>query len=501
LFKPSRRDFLKLAGLTSGAAAISHLAPRLLSTGLPNVIILVLDAMSARNLSIYGYKRDTTPNFERFAERAIIYHNHHAGGNFTSPGTATLLTGTYPWTNRAFNIGGLVERERVGHNIFTAFGDRYHRLAYSQNILPNYFFGQFEKDLDTVLPPSAFSVIGQVKGEKFAHDLAGGYRALDNFMFQDGVTPASLVFGLADRLLLRSRAARADESDYVRGMPRTGDQAIYFHLADVFNGLMATFEELVSPYLAYLHLWAPHEPYRATREFDSKFQDNFRPEKKPDHRLGDHTENSRVNGRRQNYDEYIANVDAEFGRLVDFMDAKGILDESYLVVTADHGQSFERGTEGHVTKLLYEPLTHIPLMISTPSRQARQDIYSLTNNVDLLPTLVNLTGGVVPDWTEGTMLPGLGGTYDPQRSTFTIEAKANPAYMPLTGATIAMVKGPHKMIHYIGYERQDSFELYDLENDREELIDLYVQQPALAKSLREELLEALNTSNAKYQRA
>jgi hypothetical protein len=124
---PSRRDFLKLAGLASGALALTGLAPAPLrgrqpGGAAPNVIILVLDAMSARNLSLYGYKRKTTPNFERFAERATVYHNHHSGGNYTSPGTATILTGTYPWTNRAFNIGGLIEREHADHNISRARG-------------------------------------------------------------------------------------------------------------------------------------------------------------------------------------------------------------------------------------------------------------------------------------------------------------------------------------------------------------------------------------------
>src|SRR5690349_20410751 len=111
----SRRDFLKLAGVASGATVLSHMAAGLFrrQSNLPKVIIFVFDAMSARDLSLYGYKRGTTPNFEKFAERSNVYHSHHAGGNFTSPGTASLLTGTYPWTHRAFDVGGLVERDRV----------------------------------------------------------------------------------------------------------------------------------------------------------------------------------------------------------------------------------------------------------------------------------------------------------------------------------------------------------------------------------------------------
>lgn len=501
--KFSRRDFLKIAGLASGALAVSQTVPYFLKgslSGQPNIIILVLDAMSARNLSLYGYKRKTTPNFNKFSERATIYHAHTAGGNFTTPGTASLLTGTYPWTNRAFNISGLIKRDIVSQNIFTALGSEYQRLAYSQNLLPNYFFGQFEQDIDILLRPGSFSLIDQVYGSSIPSDLATGTRALDSFLFQDGEIPASLVFGLADRLLLRSREARTTDADYPRGLPRAGDHPIFFRLRDVFNGVMSTLESLSLPYLAYLHLWAPHSPYKPTKEFDNKFVDNFRPEPKPDHRFSERTPNANLNGRRQNYDEYIANVDAEFGRLVDRLVSTGMLDQSYFVVTSDHGESFERGLDGHVTKLLYEPLTHIPLMISAPGQAAHQDIYTPTSAVDVLPTLLDFAGRDKPDWIEGELLPGFGGVENPQRSLFTLEAKTNTAFAPLTKATIAMRKGDYKMIYYTGFEAQDTFEFYDILNDPEELQDLYPSLPQAAKVMREELLDKLSDVNAPYKR-
>src|SRR5712691_5740932 len=111
-----RRDFLKLAAFFPPALALSNFfsaqdsAGRSPATNLPNVIVVLFDAMTARNLSVYGYHRETTPNFERFAERATVYHAHDSAGNFTIPGTSSLLTGMYPWTHRAINNGGLVDR-------------------------------------------------------------------------------------------------------------------------------------------------------------------------------------------------------------------------------------------------------------------------------------------------------------------------------------------------------------------------------------------------------
>src|SRR5574341_2088461 len=133
----NRRDFLKLTGLLP----LSFAAPRLLKTldrqsavqaKQKNVIVVIFDAFSAYDISVYGYSRQTTPNISRLAQRAIVYHNHFAAGNFTTPGTASLLTGVYPWTHRAFQLNGTVTEAFADKTIFRAFED-YYRIVYSHN--------------------------------------------------------------------------------------------------------------------------------------------------------------------------------------------------------------------------------------------------------------------------------------------------------------------------------------------------------------------------------
>ena len=173
----TRRDFLKVGSALSGAFAVSRLAPQLAashsgsSLSAPHILIFVFDAMSAKNLSVYGYRRKTTPNFERFARRATVYNQHYSAANFTTPGTASLLTGLYPWTHRAFNQSGLIARAVTDHNVFRALGKQYYRLAFAQNLWPNYFFGQFGTDIEKVLSPAAFSLVDQIVGDKLPRDL------------------------------------------------------------------------------------------------------------------------------------------------------------------------------------------------------------------------------------------------------------------------------------------------------------------------------------------
>ncbi len=502
----SRRDALKVGAALSGALAVSKLAPGLVSadsasasTG-PSIIVLVFDALSAENLSLYGYHRATSPNLEQFATRATVYNAHYSPGSFTTPGTASLLTGLYPWTHRAINESGLIARRMVEENLFRAIGPSYYRLAYSQNMWPNYFFGQFQADINRVLSPAAFSLVDQIVGDKFGPDLVDTHRAFDDFLFQDGTPPASLVFGLVERIQLRRAVARAPASDYPRGLPRTGNYPIYFRLKDVFDGLMSTIEGLKAPSIAYLHLWAPHAPYRASGKFDSAFADGWKPKEKPDHVLGDHIAPRNVNDRRQNYDEYVADIDSEVGRLIDFLDARHILERSYFVITADHGEFFERGVEGHITPLLYDPVVRVPLLISAPGQTARQDINIPTSSLDLVPTFVQLAGGTLPVWSEGQVLAGFGGSQDPERSIYMMDAKQNSAFAALTKASFALRKGQYKLICYRGYGQyggKDHFELFDMQGDPAEVNDLYSATSSTAKALQDELMAKVESVSSK----
>lgn len=131
---------------------------------------------------------------------------------------------------------------------------------------------------------------------------------------------------------------------------------------------MDTLDRLPKPFFSYIHLFSPHAPYRARRDFIGIFNESVTHIRKPDHVFTEGESYETIEQNRIWYEEYIANVDFEFGRLLDHLEKTGALENSYLLVTSDHGELLERGVKGHVTPLLYEPLVRIPLLISTPGR-------------------------------------------------------------------------------------------------------------------------------------
>ncbi len=501
-----RRSFLKLSLLLLLPGRVPRWEPRAVSDGArPNILILLFDAFSARHISLYGYPRQTTPNLARFAARATVYHAHYAGGNYTVPGTACLLTGTYPWSHRAFHIAGKVTDGMVRRSVFRVFSEQgYRAMGYTPNLLANVLLDQLLRDLGVHLDAGRFCVADErLGGRLFARDGSTAFRGLERSALDTKKIPGTplLPYLLAlRREAIGARLGTEYSALYPRGLPGY-ENWLRFTLEDGIDGIPAVISRAGQPFLAYFHLLPPHYPYRPRREFASLFDDGWKPVRKKLHFFSQGLSQKDLNRRRREYDQFIAHVDAEFGRLYDYLAEKGTLDNTYLIVTSDHGEMFERGIWKHDTPILYEPVIRIPLLISGPGQTHREDVYSPTSAVDLLPTLCQVVGQPIPEWCEGTVLPGFASqpASSSERSIWVVEAKQNAQHAPLTNATVALIKGRYKLVHYFGYAGyQDEYELYDLQSDPEELRNLYSAQTAVAAELRAELLDKLRQVNQPY---
>jgi arylsulfatase A-like enzyme len=461
--------------------------------------------MSAKNLSLYGYQRETTPNLARLAARSTVYHSHYSTSNFTSPGTATTLTGMYPWKHRAFNQGGMVKRNLVDQNIFNFLGAGYHRTAFSQNLWADILLEQFYKDIDTHLAPTSFSVSrDSLLMDESQNGLA--WHTFPDFLLSLNL-PASLVGGYlnAYKSLGKMTYYRYGFPDYPKGIPNMLPFAnVAFRNEDVFAGVTSEISALQqgpNPYFAYFHFFSPHEPYKVNKDYLKLFHDDYKPVHKPIRVLGGGLSDAILLEKRLQYDQLTANVDDEFGQLLDFLENRGVLQDSYLVITSDHGQLFERGEHGHSTPLLYEPVIQIPLIIYAPGQTMPRDVYAPTSNIDLVPTLLSLAGKEIPVPLDGKVLPGFGGLPEQDRSIYSMVSYENSAFFPLTKATIAMRKGDYKLIHYLGYPKHDDlYELYNIQDDPEELKNLVKSDSATLSHMKEEMLAALDAANKPYRK-
>jgi arylsulfatase A-like enzyme len=208
---------------------------------------------------------------------------------------------------------------------------------------------------------------------------------------------------------------------------------------------------------------------------------------------------------RRFYDEFILYADHEFDRLFGALEEAGILDNTWIIFTSDHGELLERGKKEHMLELLYMPLVQIPLIVFAPGQTRRQDIYTPTSAADILPSLLGLTGKSVPPWIEGEALPTFRpDVRSPDRSIFALDAREVYSEDPLDRYTAMILKEGYKLHYYHGYPEMAGldrvYELFNVAEDPEEMVDLSGKEPEIAMALLAEVQAKVQEADAPYQR-
>jgi arylsulfatase A-like enzyme len=507
----SRRDFLKLAGAYSiGAFTPQFLVKPGLGTNdsnQKNILIIVFDALSSHHISLYGYERATMPNLSRLADKAIVYHNHYSPGNFTTPGTASLLTGTLPWTHRATMHNDTVVDEFVKKNIFSIF-EQYHRLAYTHNPLANTILQQFFGDIDNFIDREELllvheSVLEQIL--KADNDIAE-VSLLRSIKQKNEIGYSYSLFIARIYEVWKKNKIRELESimkHFPGGIPEA-EYEEYFTLEEGIDFVNEILFDVSKPFLGYFHFFPPHHPYRTRKEFYGKFfQDDYHLPRKLNNPLSDTQSYKTLLNKCQKYDEFICYVDSEFSRFYELLEQQGLLDKTLLVLTSDHGELFERGTLGHTTRLLYQPVIKIPLIMWDPEINTRIDIHNNTSSIDVLPTLLFKTDQTIPNWLEGNILPpfvDLPSTKE--RNIYSFETRKETKGKLIDKATATLIRGEYKIIYYFGYEELDPpgelIELYNIKSDPEEMKDISKDHHILAVEMVDLLKSKLEEINLPY---
>ena len=503
----SRRDFLKLA--SAAPLAFSRPVFEMAAAGSgqvkpDNILIMVFDTFSANHLSFLGYPRETTPNLTRLLDRAIVFHDHYSAGVWTIPGTASLLTGTYPWTNRAFNLGAnILEPYGVGkQNIFGEM-EAYHRFAFTHNPLAQSLLKNMFNSIDAYTPRHELYLETDFMSLLFDNDYDTASLSGVQILKKQERGYANSLFLSELRAVITRKQWEIYNDQFPLGIPNI-ERDKHFLLEDAIDWLQKGLETYPQPFLGYVHVLPPHDPYLPRREFIDVFkEDGWIPKEKPGHLFKNGYNQEELNRQRILYDEFILYIDAEFQRLYEFMENMNLLENTWVIVTSDHGELFERRIWGHFEPVLFQGVTKVPLVIFPPGQTARRDIHTQTSAVDLLPTLAHLAGKAKPAWSEGRRLPIFPGEQaEGNRMLFAVESKDTPQQDKMLAGTAMILKDGMKLIKYFGHEilpeGEPMFEMFDLANDPEELRNLYEDQDRTSNLLRRELEAEIEKADKPY---
>jgi len=272
--------------------------------------------------------------------------------------------------------------------------------------------------------------------------------------------------------------------------------------AEAVFGLARSLAErgkIAQPLFVWTHILPPHDPYWPPALYRRRFLSTENPRSSVDpSNMDTHKLSVGVSAveHRARYDEMVLYADQTVGDFLDWLDRTGRLDRSIVIVSADHGESFEHNWFGHTGPHLYNGLIHIPLLIHLPGQKKGVRVTYRAQQADLLPTILDLVGGSVPARTEGVSLkPVLQGKPLPERYVFSMNFETNRFCDSITRGTVAVMDDEFKYVDYLDGHQEA---LYRYKSDHFEDHNLIGSEPEVAKRMRDTLSERLNEVNRQF---
>jgi arylsulfatase A-like enzyme len=431
----------------------------------PNVLLIVLDTVRADHLSAYGYGRATTPVLEQLAKRAIRFDEARATAPWTLASHASMFTGELPHKLAAEWQTPLT----TGHATLAEYlGSRGYATA---GFVANTQYCSYDTRLDR----------GFTHYEDYVIDLEH-LRPFRTALLVDRA------WGCASELGAWISRSRLQPILHWLLTPDRKDAAA---INGEFLHWLSQRQEPRRPFFAFLNYFDAHAPYLPPEGTGFRFGPG--PRTLADFyvlvELWKSLDKLRLRPQylelvRDSYDNCLAYLDAQVGKLLGVLQESRVLDRTLLIVTSDHGEELgEHGLFEH-GESLYRPEIRVPLLFVLPSGSRRSAIVRETVSLrDLPATIVELTGLAAGSPFPGSSLarswldPAAGSPTSPRGAESAISElsrpnPANPSHgrsPAFRGPLIGLAEGEYVYIRNQGDRREQLFHERD---DPEELNNL-----------------------------
>ncbi len=417
---------------------------------LPNILLFTIDACRPDHFGCYGYNRNTTPNIDKLAKEGVLFTRAFSQSAWTTPGMISIFSSLYPPTH------GVDAKDRTLKDDVLTLPKVLKEKGYVVPVLPKF-----------VDIPNYWHL---------------GFDEVDKERFK----------GEEGEDLLKLIEAYKDKSFF-----------IWYH----YHGL--------------------HLPYNPPTPYDLMFRKDVVNGTSTDSenisiiRRLSIIKNGPINFNDADksaaialYDGQIRQLDDYVGQFINKLDEWGILDNTLIFITSDHGEElFEHGFIGHASTSLnaklYDEIIHIPLIIWCPKKLKHKIINDLVQQIDFMPTILDLLSIPIPGGLQGrSLLPLILDKPNDklQPASPNIEQETIFCETILGGyqSTKEMEQIKPRCIRtkewkliYTNGLNGDKYELYDLKNDPKEEKNVVEKYPDVAKELKEKLFRWIEASNQK----
>ncbi|MDF1826031.1 MAG: sulfatase [Verrucomicrobiales bacterium] len=464
----------------------------------PNILYIMSDDHAAHAVGAYGSRLaelNPTPTIDRLADEGMLFENAFCTNAICSPSRACVLTGQYPHTNGAYDLSGGIE----GGRQYLAIEMK--KAGYETGMVGKWHLKEEPSDFDfyTVLPGQGdyHNPTFRVRGEKgWPNDTF----KVDDTHSSDAITDITLDWLKEGRetekpfFLMHHYKAPHDYfehaeryNDYLKDIDIPEPENLWLENQPDF-GSIATLGyegELVPHIGTSIGIRNPRRSYAV--DLPQRFPKDFPAGYDPANYTKSEIKRMSYNAYLKNFLRCVKGVDDNLARLFAYLEESGEMDNTVIVYTGDQG--FMLGEHDYQDKRwMYEESMRMPFLIRYPeSIEAGTRTNAIVENVDFAPTLLDFAGAGTPAYMQGASFKEVCETgSEPEgwkqeayyRYWMHMAHHDNPGHLGIRTKT-------HKLIFFYGcdyeggYRTPPAWELYDLEKDPYENVNVY-DDPAYA---------------------
>ena len=427
----------------------------------PNIVIIIIDALRPRDLSLYGAKKELDKNLKKIAYESIFFTKNYSASDASDPSRASIFSGNYP-----FNFGQI-------HQYPYIKDEEMNKIKKNKFWLPIYLKQQGYSTF-AVTPlflwlKKGFDYVEESDGTKEGYRKMTRHKLIQKILLR----LPNFIYGFGKWIIKDFYKERLNQAK------RSIDNAII------------KINEVKSPFFMFMHLTDTHHPYDAAgapnipgEKTLGKILSNIPTISQKEYikkRFYDASSTSieQITLKREN--STIA-VDKEIGRFYEFLKEKKLLENTILIILADHGDSFgEHGIYFEHTGL-YDVSVHVPLIMRIPGIKP-QVIKELTQNIDISPTILELLGETKQKIDGKSLIELIKKGKKIRDKIFAFEGFCNKSTMVRTKKRKLIIHDGSKC-YLCGAIHGQRKEEYDLERDPQEINNIYSGKSTLEKELK-----------------
>ncbi|MEK3885637.1 sulfatase-like hydrolase/transferase [Paenibacillus sp. PL2-23] len=349
----------------------------------PNILVIYTDQQRYDTLGVNGNRKIRTPNLDRLAQQGTVFSNSFVTTPLCTPSRIALFTGKYAHSMQRFDNSSILPSNQMNFAVELRNAGYRTGLAGKDHCFGN----QKDKAFDFVkeahhtgFPFPSDDVEKQIS--KYRQPVMQMPFADDPFPLEENIT--GRVFSYGKDFITESTQQAGDDHPFFLWLSIPDPHPPYMvcePYASMYNDV-----EINIPVYPDEEMY--NKPYKQqlVREWDAYGRDYPTPEK--------------LRKLIRIYWGMISYIDDEIGKLMQFLEERGLAEDTIVVFTSDHGDYL--GDHRYIRKgpHLYDSLIRVPLIIRGPGvKQGRTK--AMVNNIDLFPTLMKLAGLELPEALHG----------------------------------------------------------------------------------------------------